>query len=447
MKHLILLTVLLAVAGCDAPWRGPPDYDSIFVQKQVVEWKIDVSDENWLKLITDPKSLPCHDSGLGPGCSGDTDCPLGCQCLDGTCAYNYVEADLEVDGVAFPRVGLQFMADVRRQKATMRIRFNLFDATQLFYGVKRVNLRSNADDPSFVREGLALDLMHRASVPTPRFSFALVSINGNSGGLYTLVQQVDRKFLEDRFGEDWGNLYLLEESGNLKYQGDDPDSYYPPFDSCYQLKTDEYRNDVSDLISLMQVLDRASDSELKQELQEVLDIDQTLRALAVNSWMANMDSYPGTGDNLYLYRDATNRFRYIPWGLHRAFGNYHGQSCTYTTDDLYELDPDAPTCLGPRPLVDRLLGVPEIRQLYHEHLRDLIDGVLHPEEVLERMEGMRELIRDLAYQDSLDEFTDEEFDAAFIKDIPEGDNPERVPGLEPFVRARDRRVREVLGGE
>ena len=93
------------------------------------------------------------------------------------------------------------------------------------------------------------------------------------------------------------------------------------------------------------------------------------------------------------------------------------------------------------------MEVPGTRQLYHENLRDLVDGVLYPEEVLERMESMRGLIRDLALQDNLDEFTDEEFDAAFIKDIPEGDNPERVPGLEPFVRARDRRVREVLGGK
>jgi spore coat protein CotH len=208
------------------------------------------------------------------------------------------------------------------------------------------------------------------------------------------------------------------------------------------LKTNQWRTDFSDLIGLMR---QVADTE--QPISEVLDVDRMLRLLAVNSWLANMDSHPGTGDNMYLYHTASDRFGPVPWDLNQAFGAYGSWSCVETTDDLLNLDPDDPTCGGPRPMVERLLGQDGYKERYHEILGELVDGVLYPDAVLQRMEWMRELIRDLALQDNLDEFTDEEFDAAFIKDIPEGDNPERVPGLEPFIRARDRRVREVLGGE
>ena len=173
-------------------------------------------------------------------------------------------------------------------------------------------------------------------------------------------------------------------------------------------------------------------------------MDGTLRALAVNRWLSNVDSYSGTGDNLYLYQDRSGRFRYIPWDLNRAFGNYHGKYSYYFTDDLLELDPDKPLRVGPRLLVDRLLGVEEFRQRYHAHLQELIDSVLHPDAVAQRMQTLRDLIWDRAHEDALKGFENEEFEAAFTRDVPEEGNPERAPGLVPFFQARDRVVRDAL---
>jgi len=405
MRIGLILALLMTLGGCSPPWQGPPDFNSIFVANRVVEWKISVSDENWLKLMVRPEE--------------------------------YVEAELEVDDAVYPLVGLRLMGTKRRNKRNLRIRFNQFDPSERFFGVKRVNLRNNLGDPSQVREGLALDLMRTAGIKAPRFSFVWVTLNGGAG-LYTLVQQVDKRFLEDQFGEDRGNLYKLEEGGGLVYQGDDPQAYWPPFERSYELKTNQERNQVGDLIDLMKQLDGDG------ELDAVLDVERTLQVLAVNSWLSNMDSYPGTTDNLFLYHDAGNRFRWIPWDLNQAFGNYHGGSCTHTTDELLELDPEDPVCDGPRPMVQRLLS--GNRERYRQILAELVDGVLHPDEVIRRMESMQTLIRERVHQDTLDEFSAEDFDMAFEQDIPEGNNPVRVPGLVPFVQARDHRVRELLGG-
>jgi spore coat protein CotH len=282
--------------------------------------------------------------------------------------------------------------------------------------------------------------MRRAGVPAPRYSFVWVSVNGDPGGLYTLVQQVDKKLLESYFGEDFGNLYQIERGGNLVYQGDDP-AQYDDFDRFYELKTNELTADKSDLIELMRVLDRGDP---RRDLPEVLEVDDWLRMLAVNSWLANMDSYPGTADNLYLYHDASGRFSPIPWDLNQAFGNYHGPSCDLTADQLAELDPFAPTCGGRRPLVDRVLEVEAFREIYRGHLQELVDGALHPDEVAALIESLRRRIREKAHQDVLKEFSSQEFDAAFENDVPVGDNPVRVPGLRPFIQERDRIVRENL---
>ena len=440
-----LLPILsLVMFSCAPPW-DVPGYDTIFQKDNIVEWNIYTSSEDWLKLIADPMSWPCSDGELGPDCQSDPDCPLTCRCREGTCITHYVEAEVWVDGRRYYPVGLRLMGTKRRAKRNLRIRFNQFIADQRFHGVKRVNIRNNAGDPSLIREALALELMRKAGIPAPRYSFVWVSVNGDSGGLYTLVQQVDKKFLESSFMEDFGNLYMLERGGNLLYEGDDPDAYYPPFEQRYELKTNELTADGSDLIKLMRVL---AQGDPRQDLPEVLDVEAWLRLLAVNSWFANMDSYPGTVDNLYLYHDAAGRFRSIPWDLNEAFGNYDGGTCWHTTDDLIRLDPDDPACGDVRPLVNRVLGENKYLDCYHRNLRELIDGVLNPDAVIAEMESMRAHIRDRAGDDVLkdqdDGYSIEDFEAAFENDVPPGDNPVRVPGLKPFVLERDRVIRENL---
>jgi len=437
------LPILLMVScSCAPPW-DVPDYDSIFQKDRIVEWSIHTSSEDWLKLIVDPESWPCSEGDLGPDCASDLDCPVTCRCQEGTCITHYVEAEVWVDGKAFSPVGLRLMGTQRRDKRNMRIRFNKFLVDQRFYGVKRINFRNNAGDPSLIREALALELMRRSGIPAPRYSFVWVSVNGDPGGLYTLVQQVDKKFLESCFDEDFGNLYQIERGGKLVYQGDDPEQY-DSFDRLYELETNELIADGSDLINLMRVL---ALGDARRELPEVLNVEAWLRLLAVNSWLANMDSYPGTVDNLYLYHDAAGRFRTIPWDLNEAFGNYDGGTCQHTADDLVGLDPDSPTCGEVRPLVDRVLDEESYLEIYHQILRDLIDGELHPDAVLAEMEAMRERIREKAYQDVLKEYSNEDFESAFEKDLPEGDNPVRVLGLQPFIRARDAVIRQILSGE
>ncbi len=449
------LTVILLFVACDPPWQGPPDYDAIFPRDRVSKWSISVEPEDWLRLIVDPHSLPCQEGNLGPDCSGDTECPATCRCEPddrgaGMCVVHYVPADVEIDAARYESVGIRLLGSGHGRKRNLRIRFNAFVPGQRFHGIKRINIRDNSGDPSMLREALSLSLMDGAKIPAPRFGFAWVSINGGLGGLYTMVEQVDRKFLLRCFGENRGNLYRIERGGNLLYRGDDPRDYaggaFASFASRYERKTNELDPDVGDLIQLMKTLAESQGESAAESITAILDVDGFLRLLAVNTWLANMDSYQGTADNLYLYHDSSGRFRAIPWDLNRAFGNYHGASCALTTDDSIALDPDAPTCGSPRPLVDRVLAIDGWRQRYHEIFQEIIDGALRPDAVLIEMERMRAVVTDHAHQDIQTEFSAEDFETSFVEDVPAGDNPVRVPGLQPFVEERDRIIRARLGG-
>ncbi|MFC1609434.1 CotH kinase family protein [Myxococcota bacterium] len=422
------------------------DYSAIFVSDRLVEWKISVDNEAWHQLRVHPAV--------------------------------YVPADLEVDGIIYDDVGLRMIGNRNRPKVGMRIRFNEFNPTLRYHGVKRLSLSANAGDPTLVRQSLALRLMRDAGVPAPRSSFVWVDW-GNGGGIYTLEEQVDRKLLEDRFDEADGNLYKVDMGGNLVFRGDDPASY--DWTTTYGLKTNELHADHSGLIELMKVLARVSVSDLDQILPEVLDVEAFLRLLAVNSWLANMESYAGTAAGFYLYHDSTGRFRMIPRTPNRAFGNFHGRHCThaecdavctesiadhcaglcdddksvggcvedcaesfvehygdfqaqnicladqpeyceYPTDDLRALDPDNPTCSPDRPLVHEILKVPAFKERYHELLGTLMDGPLSPREVRARMDAMRALVSTRVHEDAWKDYAYDEagvpmdFDTTFSAD-------------------------------
>ena len=71
-----------------------------------------------------------------------------------------------------------------------------------------VNLKSMYNDPSQMREALAWRLFRRAGVPAARHTYAKLAFDATYYGLFSVIEQVDKRFLKDHFGDnDRGNLY------------------------------------------------------------------------------------------------------------------------------------------------------------------------------------------------------------------------------------------------
>lgn len=103
-------------------------------------------------------------------------------------------------------------------------------------------------NPSFVRENVSYEIA-RKYMPAPQCNFAKVYINGEYRALYSNVQSIDDKFLEEAFGNTEGSFFKCDpkwedvvptpagckegEYSSLTFIGDDKKCY----SSWYELES------------------------------------------------------------------------------------------------------------------------------------------------------------------------------------------------------------------
>jgi hypothetical protein len=144
-----------------------------------------------------------------------------------------------------------------------------------------------------------------------------------------------------------------------------------------------------------------------EELGEILNIDRVLWAFAVNTVIANYDTYNGYYvHNYYLYQTEDGLFQMIPWDLSESFvGAIMGWSY-WNPSDVYEFDPyygaDPIVYEGntyTRPLTKYLLNNPFYRKQYTAHLRTVINESLDSDAIYENINQIQQLAYDAATQD------------------------------------------------
>ena len=92
-----------------------------------------------------------------------------------------------------------------------RIGFAKFDKKKRFFGLRKLLIRSFRADPLYARHVLSLDLLNRFGAVAPRASYTRLVLRIGSRriryGVHSMVEPVDRIFLDSRFREDRGNLW------------------------------------------------------------------------------------------------------------------------------------------------------------------------------------------------------------------------------------------------
>ncbi len=83
-----------------------------------------------------------------------------------------------------------------------------FGGEDRLFGMRALNLKSMWNDVSQMRESIAWTAFAEAGVHAPRHTYARLCINDRYYGLFSVIEQVDKSFLETHFGDnDEGNLY------------------------------------------------------------------------------------------------------------------------------------------------------------------------------------------------------------------------------------------------
>ncbi len=337
-------------------------------------------------------------------------------------------ASITIDGTLMDSIGVQLKGNSSYSsypgvKKSMKIGFDEY-VSQKFDGLKKINLNNSFKDPTMMREKIMLDFCRRNNIPAPRCTYARVFLNGTYWGLYTMVEQVNKTFLSDRFGNNDGNLFKGDPQGSLQWYGNSPASYY----SKYELKTNETANNWTDLVHLIDKINNTSAADFYDSVETILDTWTFIDVWAANILFANLDSYQGSGHNYYLYHDTIgNRFKFITWDVNEVFGNF--QSVPYpdieTMSVLYIPNPSTS-----RPLMNNMLLNNTYKNNYISRLCYFASDDFTTTHLYSVIDSIADAIRTDVYADPNKMYTNVQFENNI------NTNEGNTPGLKSFISNR-----------
>lgn len=324
-------------------------------------------------------------------------------------------------------------------KFSFKLDFGEFDGGREFRGLARLNLQNNITDPSLLREALSYKLFREAGIPSPRVGWARVRLTvpgrfaATNLGLYSLVEQPDKRFLKNRFGSAKGLLLKPSTFGVFRYLGEDWEAY----EKAYVPKTPATSSQRQRVIAFARLLHRSGDADFARQIADYLDVDEFLRFLAVNVLLCNLDSFLGGSQNYYVYLDPrSDRFQFLPWDLDHSFGAFDLVGSPETRRDL---SVDRPQW-GENRLIERVLAIPRYRQAYHERLADFLGTIFGGEKLNRQITEAADFLRPLVPANGPEA-------AARFERLVADPSPAADPqALKVFVAERRQSVRRQLAG-
>ena len=308
---------------------------------------------------------------------------------------NYTEAtSVTINGTVFNQVGVKYKGNSsynpNQTKNPFHIELDTY-VDQNHQGTTDIKLSNVIFDPSFVRETVSYDIA-RNYMHAPQSNYANVYVNGNLMGLYTNVESVSKKFVNNHFGSSDNAFFSCSPPAgagpqsndfpNLVYLGTNSASY----DDAYEIKSDDETDPTvavahwDDLIELTNILNNDI-----ANIETVLDVDRALWMLAFDNVLVNLDSYIGLfKQNYYLYKDDNGRFNPIVWDLNMSFGTFGmtgasgggpgpgGGGNLNSTTQKAEMDHLLHDTDNNFPLMSKLLAVPTYKKMYLAHYKTIL---------------------------------------------------------------------------
>lgn len=210
---------------------------------------------------------------------------------------------------------------------------------------------------------------------------------------------------------------------DLAYVDDEISSYSTIFESSVFDTTDE---DYKRVIEALKNLSNGTD------LETYIDVDEVLRYIASNVFLANDDSYFGTMlHNYYLY-EKNGKLSMLPWDYNLAFGGFQSSDATSLVNRPIDTVVSG-TTLEARPMIGKLLEVEEYKEQYHAYLDELISGYFESGQFEKTITEIESLISPYVENDPTAFYTYDEFKTA-------------VSNLKEFCLLRAESIRGQLDG-
>ena len=249
----------------------------------------------------------------------------------------YTLANVIIDGQQIDSVGVRikgfssyFGSTVKK---SLKLDFNEFVPGKNYQGIKKVNLNNGEGDPSIQRDIISYDLFNRIGINAPRTAYTRVFLNDNFWGLYLIVEQINKDFLEESFGNSDGNLFKNMQNSDLSWLSQEASLYQ----EIFELKTDDNPDAWENFVDFVDILNNSTDNNFKEDFSKVFDVDRYLKVLMVDVAITNWDSYIEHGRNFYLYQNPNSqKFQWIPWDYNLSMGGNFSGIGEFETPDISE---------------------------------------------------------------------------------------------------------------
>ena len=209
------------------------------------------------------------------------------------------------------------------QKRSFNLSLDDRHKEQNLQGFRTLNLLNSHEDPSFLRTVLYQQAA-RDYLPAAQANWVRLVINGESWGVFENVEQFNKDFIKQWFGTTKGNRWKVPGSpqgrGSLAYLGDDPEAYR----KIYSLKCKETPQAWTDLIRFTTVLNETPSNLLVKALSPLLNIEGALRFLALENALINNDGYWIRTSDYALYEDVNGQFHVVPHDTNETFAKPGG---------------------------------------------------------------------------------------------------------------------------
>ena len=278
-----------------------PDISSKLYKKEMVDINIVIDPSDWDTIRNQYRSV--HSLFGSEGCHN--------QQLPKP--YSYFPSTVTIDGTVIPNSTIRkkgLIGSQSTKKPSLKVRFDHINTEQRYLGTDGFALNNLKSDPSLIRSCLTSNILEDIGVPSSRCTFANVTINDASFGVFALVEEVKKPFLKRAFDDDDGNLY----EGTVN-------DFVPELIDGFEQDTNELsdssRDDLSNALeAIKRHSNKTPDSPL-QELDTYFNLDAFYSFWAAEILVSHRDGYAGNANNFYIYANPLDngRFHFIPWGV------------------------------------------------------------------------------------------------------------------------------------
>lgn len=184
------LIMLLPKSSTSSTSIEQPDYiTTIFNDDSVIEINIEMDEDSWQEM------------------------------LDNAASEEYTAANITVNGTTYNNVAIrpkgnsslsQLVTDDSTERYSFKIKLDKYVDGQTLDGLSKLVLNNNMSDTTSMKEYLSYKLLDSLGIPTPAYSYAHITVNGEEWGLYLAVEPIEEEFIERNYGSIDGNLYKPE---------------------------------------------------------------------------------------------------------------------------------------------------------------------------------------------------------------------------------------------